>query len=69
MSKRRDVLVLLMRSMMTESGEVLRPNDVTHCPHDELAAIVPVPYPDGGGAFTLVFCCEGCAALAMKNGA
>lgn len=57
-SRRRDVLILMMRSLM------LRPGDVTHCPHAELAAIVPVF--DAQQTFQLIFCCRECAVRTMK---
>lgn len=58
-SRRRDVLILMMRSLM------LRPADVTHCPHAELAAIVPV-FDRNTHTFSLIFCCRECAVLAMR---
>lgn len=58
-NRRRDVLVLMMRSMM------LRPEDITHCPHEELAAIVPV-FERHTQTFRLVFCCRECAVTAMR---
>lgn len=58
-SRRRDVLILMMRSLM------LRPADVTHCPHAELAAIVPV-FDAHTQTFQLIFCCRACAVRTMR---